>query len=311
MLTGTRLSLETWAQATPTSELFVTTFENEVRVRNPGVEYPDVESLFDPSTPVPPGFARALVNVAIDVKPTSIEIDFDDISALHRQFAFGHENTYVFTFDAAAAPLLARGRINDAKTNLGLETEDVRVDGNQLFVNVEGLAFDPATFVRIDLISEHIGTRQGDRLFGRGQDDTLKGKAGRDFLWGGDGDDKLVGGGGRDRLNGDEGDDRLFGGNSADTLAGGSGRDRLKGGGGEDHFDFRPKTLDGAGLGRDIILDYELGERIDLRGHGLEFEADISIRTRGDDLRIKAEETGVIVLRDIDRADFSTDDLLL
>ena len=112
-------------------------------------------------------------------------------------------------------------------------------------------------------------------------------------------------------MNGDEGDDRLFGGKGDDTLAGGSGRDRLKGGGGEDHFDFRPKTLDGSRLGRDIILDYELGERIDLRGHDLEFRADISIRTRGDDLRIKAEDTGVIVLRDIDRADFSTGDLLL
>ncbi len=291
MLVGTRLSLETWAQATQTSELFVTSFDNVVRVHDPGVEYPDVSSLFDPSSPVPPGFARGLVDVAIDIKPAAIEIDFDNV--VHTQFAFGYQNTYVFTFDAAAEPLLARARIDESRTTLGLDAEDVYVRGNRVFVNVEGLTFDPTTFVRINLFSKRIGTGDGDRLFGRGQDDRLFGRAGDDILVGNDGNDRLVGGKG------------------SDVLAGCAGRDRLAGGAGNDHFDFRRGTLDGAKIGGDVIVGYEAGEAIDLRHHHLDLEDDISIRAMRGDLVIEIGDIGKIVLLDTAERDLSTDDILL
>lgn len=290
MLTGTILSLETWAQAAPTTALVVTSFDNEVRIRDPGVEYPDVESLFDPSSPVPPGFARSLVNVAIDIKPAAVTIDFDNV--LHTAYASAYQNTYVFTFDAAAAPLLAGARVDRTVTTLGLEAEDVRVEGNRLFVNVEGLSFDTSTFVKIRLISEDTGTGDGDRLFGSRQDDVLRGKGGADVLFG------------------DGGRDRLIGGTGADRLAGGSGNDVLAGGAGRDTFDFRPSTLDGTAFGRDRVRDYGTGETIDLRGHHLSVE-DISVRAHSGNVLIDAGDLGRIVLLDTAMNDFRIDDILL
>ena len=76
-LTGTELSLRTLAQATSSSTPFITSFERTVIVSS-AVEYPDVASLFNPATGVPPGFARSLVNIAIDVGNDYIEIDFDN-----------------------------------------------------------------------------------------------------------------------------------------------------------------------------------------------------------------------------------------
>lgn len=126
--------------------------------------------------------------------------------------------------------------------------------------------------------------------------DTIRGNAGNDSLFGGDGNDTIYGGTendtlygtqGNDTLYGDEGTDILYGdwsgGTTAndgnDTLRGGAGSDTLVGGGGADMlyadegidklwgqtgidtFIFEGET---AFDGRDLVRDFEAGEKIDI-----------------------------------------------
>ncbi len=152
-LIGTQLSLRTLAQATPSSPPFTTSFPNTVTVSATSVEYPDIASLFDPSTGVPPGFARSLVNTAIDVGDNYVEIDFDN-SAPFTQFASAFQNTYIFRFDSSAVVRITGAAIDSSVTTLGLDASDVSFIGNELFVNVEGLPFNPSSFARINLVSQ-------------------------------------------------------------------------------------------------------------------------------------------------------------
>ena len=94
-LIDTQLSLRTLAQATSTSTPVVTSFERTVIVSDSLVEFPDVSSLFNPGSVVPPGFASSLVDVAIDVGDDFIEIDFDN-SAPFSVFASGFEKYLCF-----------------------------------------------------------------------------------------------------------------------------------------------------------------------------------------------------------------------
>lgn len=149
-LIGTELSLETHGQATPTSELFVASFPATAVVSATSVEFPDVESLFDPSVGVPPGFANSLVNVAIDAGADYIEIDFAN-SAPSTRFATGYQNTYVFTFESSAALTIVDAVIDTSVTTLGLTDDRVTFSGSDLFVNVQSLPFDTSTFARINL----------------------------------------------------------------------------------------------------------------------------------------------------------------
>lgn len=152
-LIGTELSLRTEAQATPTSQLFVTSFPASATVSENLVEFPDVESLFDPTVGVPPGFASSLVNVAIDAGEDYLEIDFAN-SAPFFQFATGFQNTYVFTFASSVAVNITDAVIDTNVTTLGLTDERVTFSGNELFVNVQSLRFNTSTIARINLTAE-------------------------------------------------------------------------------------------------------------------------------------------------------------
>lgn len=149
-LTNTELSLRTLAQATSSSPPITTSFERTVTVSDTLVEFPDVASLFNPGSPVPPGFARGLVNVAIDVGNTFITIDFAN-TAPFTLFASGFQNTYIFKFDSAAAVDIVGASVDPAVTTLGLAPTDITFSGNELFVNVESLPFNSTTFARINL----------------------------------------------------------------------------------------------------------------------------------------------------------------
>jgi PEP-CTERM motif len=147
-LVGSELRLRTEAQSTPTSQKFVTSFPVAATVSESAVEFPNVASLFDPSTGVPPGFARSLVNVAIDAGDNYLAIDFDNAGS--NRFATGFQNTYVFSFTAPIA-LQITGVAIDSRTTLGLTPNRVTFAGNELFVNVQGLSFNPNSFARINL----------------------------------------------------------------------------------------------------------------------------------------------------------------
>ncbi len=149
-LTNTQISLRTLAQATSTSPPITTSFERTVTVSDTLVEFPNVASLFNPGSPVPPGFANSLVNVAIDVGNTFLTIDFANAAPFTR-FASGFQNTYIFKFDSAAAVDIVGASVDPTVTTLGLTPTDVTFSGNELFVNVESLPFNPTTFARINL----------------------------------------------------------------------------------------------------------------------------------------------------------------
>jgi Ca2+-binding RTX toxin-like protein len=108
------------------------------------------------------------------------------------------------------------------------------------------------------------GTANADTLTGGSGHDTLKGLAGNDILIGGMGRDALTGDSGDDILNGGTGDDSLYGGDGADTLIGGLGNDTLTGGTGNDTFKFDSLAEIGSGGSFDQIIDWTLGDRIDL-----------------------------------------------
>ncbi len=79
---------------------------------------------------------------------------------------------------------------------------------------------------------------------------------------GGQGDDKLNASQARQTIyaDGGKGHDRLIGGYADDRIAGGRGNDKLTGNGGSDRFVFEGDvSFKHAGLGRDIITDFEVG----------------------------------------------------
>jgi hypothetical protein len=147
-LVGSELKLRVEAQATPTSQLFVTSFPAVATVSETVVEFPNVSSLFDPTVGVPPGFASSLVDVAIDAGVDYLEIDFDN--AGFRRYATGFQNTYVFSF-ADAVALQITGATIDPLTTLGLTPDRISFVDNELFVNVQSLPFNPSSFARINL----------------------------------------------------------------------------------------------------------------------------------------------------------------
>lgn len=151
-----------------------------------------------------------------------------------------------------------------------------------------------------------------DAIDGGGGNDTLRGGADADTVAGGDGDDEIVadtdqandvydGGGGTDTYDAsasmaDAVIDLLEGRARSDDLGedefedienavGGSGNDILiandavnvmSGGAGEDVFVFRSSSATGRGKdNRDIILDFETGDRLDLEELGKEFASAI------------------------------------
>lgn len=147
-LVGSELRLRTLAQSSPTSQPLVTSFPASAVVSESTVEFPTVESLFNPSIGVPPGFARSLVNVSIDAGANYLDIDFDNAGS--SRFATAFQNTYVFTF-ADATALQITSALLDPSTSLGLTPDRITFVDNELFVNVQGLSFRPNSFARINL----------------------------------------------------------------------------------------------------------------------------------------------------------------
>jgi hypothetical protein len=80
------------------------------------------------------------------------------------------------------------------------------------------------------------------------------------FVRGFAGNDNIFGGKGNDRLNGNGGDDNLFGGLGDDDLLGDIGKDTLQGDDGADSFLYKAVNNSPAGVGRDVITDFDPSE---------------------------------------------------
>jgi Ca2+-binding RTX toxin-like protein len=92
----------------------------------------------------------------------------------------------------------------------------------------------------------------------------ITGSDGNDRIWGANENDTLSGAGGDDELRGMLGNDVLGGGIGQDRLLGGLGKDQLMGGTGVDQFTYGSAIESPYGAGRDIIVDWSIGDLIDL-----------------------------------------------
>lgn len=143
-LTGSELRLRAEIQRTPTSELLVSAFPVSAIVSESAVEFPDSQSLGGSNDF--PGFF--IVNAAIDAGADYLKIDYANAGS--GVFANTLKNNYVFTFTAPIALQITNVLI-DPSTTLGLTGDRVAFDGSELFVNVQGLSFNPNTFARLNL----------------------------------------------------------------------------------------------------------------------------------------------------------------
>lgn len=150
-LTGSELRLRGEAQLTPTSERVTNSLPASAIVSESEVEFPNSASLFDPDSPVLPGFARRFVDSSIDVGADFIEIDYGN--AGFGRFATGFQNTAVYTFTAPIALQITEAVVDPSTTFPALISEPDRVifEGNELFINYESLRYTPSSFVRINL----------------------------------------------------------------------------------------------------------------------------------------------------------------
>ncbi len=99
---------------------------------------------------------------------------------------------------------------------------------------------------------------------GGGKDRITLGKGGADEVRAGDGNDTVIGSQRGDYILGGSGNDRLAGEGGNDTLVGGAGTDQLSGGSGADSFLFNAISDTAATSARDVILEFALGDKIDL-----------------------------------------------
>ena len=97
----------------------------------------------------------------------------------------------------------------------------------------------------------------------------IDGGPGTDFIIGGPGNDGLGGGPDADIIWGGNGNDLIDGGPGDDTIYAGTGLDMLWGGPGRDTFVFNSNQP-----GTKYIMDFEPGDRIDVRGVDGFFEPD-------------------------------------
>ena len=153
-LLGTELKLNGINQARPDTTPATFAAAISAIVSATEIEYPNVND-FELSDTTVEGFPFPLTLVAtsIDAGADFLSIGFAD-SAPFTQFAPAFQNTYVFTFADEVAPTITAATIDREVTTLGLEDSDVTFSGNQLFVNVESLFFNPSTFARINLAAE-------------------------------------------------------------------------------------------------------------------------------------------------------------
>lgn len=153
-LIGAEVTLQGLAQLTATGEPVLISAGSPVTVSAASVEFPSVASFSSSVTPPFPGYDQ-LVNDAIDVGGNFISFDFANAGS--GTFSSGYQNTYVFTFTNTPAIDITGAQIDAAATTLGLAAQDVTFSGNQLWVDMQGLTFNPTSFVEINLAIQDAG----------------------------------------------------------------------------------------------------------------------------------------------------------
>lgn len=182
----------------------------------------------------------------------------DDLNFVERQAwfsSYAYDNRFHTELVTPDGDLTAIGNV--AASLLGSSGSALNYVGTTLGERIDGTP----------LADSITGAGGSDRLKGMAGNDVLVGNGGSDLLRGGVGLDSLSGGAGDDTLRGAWGNDKLDAGDGDDVLSGGHGADSLRGGSGRDTFVYVLRGESRADLaGRDTIEDFEVGDRINLRG---------------------------------------------
>lgn len=186
----------------------------EVATVGPGVEF---------SNPMPSTTTWDVVEENFDLYGSRVDYTITD--SFYRAFANVDDTTgfngYVLSFldlPTAGGVSLFTAEIIDNSTTLAISQDEIWVEQNKLFVNVDGLGFQFGDTIDLRLGFDINGTNGADRLAGDFGNDRLAGFDGRDYLFGDRGIDALRGGRGQDTLDGGRANDRLFGDAGADTF---------------------------------------------------------------------------------------------
>ena len=109
---------------------------------------------------------------------------------------------------------------------------------------------------------------------------------------GGSGNDKIFGNDAANDLVGNGGNDAISGGGGDDFIVGGAGKDTLTGGAGNDLFRYNDRSESTVGANRDVISDFQDGDKIDLSAVGA------TTFIGGDAFRGRAGEVRTVVITD-------------
>ena len=144
----------------------------------------------------------------------------------------------------------------------GVDTYDVSGTSDNVYINIGNVAQPVAN---AGTLTAYTATANGGSTDLIRNFENVKAGAGNDFAFGSSANNVLEGNGGTDTLYGFGGLDSLKGGSGSDVLIGGAGRDILAGGTDNDTFVYASvsdsRVTDN---NRDSIVDFTLGDRIDL-----------------------------------------------
>ncbi|WP_157961564.1 calcium-binding protein [Acuticoccus kandeliae] len=223
-------------------------------------------------------------NVILDLEDD--DDDNDDIDAAGNDFYRGNGDL---------AGTLNMGGGNDRVDLAGLITQDVfmgsgadtlivRANGQILGEVDMGIGSDDADKI-INKGDMHDAIFFGDgpdsyKAIGDAFSGTVNGAGGNDTMRGGNANDTFFGAGDDDVLIGDRGNDFLQGGEGNDVIVGGIGRDTMTGGADRDRFVFE------RGDGRDLVSDFDVTDKLDLRDYDLNYNAVMNATTTYSDATV-------------------------
>jgi Ca2+-binding RTX toxin-like protein len=187
------------------------------KVRDPGAEFNDV-SFYDLD-----GDPYFVIAAKFDISGSTL--NYRIVETFGGFFANVDDatgfNGYALTFAALRGNERTALRDAHVATNdLDIDQENVFVDRDTLFINVDGLRYDPGDRLQIELGFRMTGTRGDNRIVG------------------GDGRDALIGGLGADLLRGNSGADRFVIEKARDSTPGPAGRDTILDFRGNDRIDL-------------------------------------------------------------------------
>jgi len=224
-----------------------------------------------------------LSQVSIDLTNLSVMPEQHDMYLFGKSNINGYGDNMTNLLSGNRGNNILDGRSGDDKI-LGGNGDDILIGGSGNDILVGGSGVDTASYASSSSVVSVNLTILGSQNTGiaTGYDElslieNLIGGSFSDFLKGDSAQNRIEGGSGFDVIDGGSGNDILYGGKGNDIITGGLGKDYLSGGSGKDIFDFNLTSESGAkSSGRDVISDFQYGDRIDLS------DIDANVRISGD-----------------------------